>query len=135
MLLRDNPLVLAVISCEMFIVRYADDIVFAFQHQKDAGSFRAALAERLRRFGLELHREKTRRIEFGRHAERDRRNRGQGPPETFDFLGLTPICETGKWLRSVMTGATSIMRFMEISTTPPHDWTFSDRFPLHCTNS
>jgi RNA-directed DNA polymerase len=79
---------------EMFIVRYADDAVFVFQYAEEAERFRAALAERLRRFGLELHPEKTRLIEFGRHAERDRRNRGQGPPETFDFLGLTHICGT-----------------------------------------
>jgi group II intron reverse transcriptase/maturase len=77
---------------EMFIVRYADDAVFAFQYQREAERFRAALAERLRQFGLELHPEKTRLIQFGRHAERDRRGRGQGPPETFDFLGLTHIC-------------------------------------------
>ena len=81
---------------EMFIVRYADDAVFAFQYMEEAEHFRAALAERLRRFGLELHPEKTRLIEFGRHAERDRRNRGQGPPETFDFLGLTHICGRGR---------------------------------------
>jgi len=81
---------------EMFIIRYADDAVFAFQYAEEAERFRAALAERLRRFGLELHPEKTRLIEFGRHAERDRRNRGQGPPETFDFLGLTHICGRGR---------------------------------------
>ena len=77
---------------EMFIVRYADDIVFAFQNQLDAERFREALAERLRQFGLELHPEKTRLIEFGRFAESSRTDRGAGPPETFDFLGLTHIC-------------------------------------------
>jgi len=77
---------------EMFIIRYADDVVFAFQHETDAEQFRAALAERLRKFGLELHPEKTRLIEFGRYAESNRKDRGQGPPETFDFLGLTHIC-------------------------------------------
>ena len=77
---------------EMFIVRYADDVIFAFQYQKDAERFGPALAERLRTFGLELHPEKTRLIEFGRFAESSRRDRGQGPPETFDFLGLTHIC-------------------------------------------
>ena len=66
--------------------------VFAFQYQREAEGFRAALAERLRHSGLELHPEETRLIQFGRHAERDRRGRGQGPPETFDFLGLTHIC-------------------------------------------
>lgn len=77
---------------EMFIVRYADDVVFAFQYQKDAEQFRHDLSERLRQFGLELHPEKTRLIEFGRFAESDRKGRGQGPPDTFDFLGLTHIC-------------------------------------------
>ena len=76
----------------MFIVRYADDVIFAFQYRNDAERFRAALAERLRQFGLELHPEKTRLIEFGRFAEPNRKNRGQGPPETFDFLGFTHIC-------------------------------------------
>ena len=78
---------------EMFIIRYGDDVVFAFQYRKDAERFRAALAERLRKFGLELHPEKTRLIQFGRFAERERRDHGQGPPETFDFLGLTHICD------------------------------------------
>src|SRR6185369_4963115 len=77
---------------EMFIVRYADDVVFAFQYRKDAEQFRAALAERLTQFGLTMHPEKTRLIEFGRHAESSRKDRGAGPPETFDFLGLTHIC-------------------------------------------
>ena len=77
---------------EMFIVRYADDVVFAFQYQNEANRFRAALAERLRQFGLELHPQKTRLIEFGRFAEDYRRGRGQGAPETFDFMGLTHIC-------------------------------------------
>jgi group II intron reverse transcriptase/maturase len=77
---------------EMFIVRYADDVIFAFQYPNDAERFRAALAERLRQFGLELHPQKTRMIEFGRFAADHRRGRGQGPPETFDFLGLTYIC-------------------------------------------
>jgi group II intron reverse transcriptase/maturase len=77
---------------EMCIVRYADDVIFAFQYQTDAERFRQALAERLRQFGLELHPGKTRLIEFGRYAESNRKDRGSGPPETFDFLGLTHIC-------------------------------------------
>jgi RNA-directed DNA polymerase len=77
---------------EMYIIRYADDAVFAFQYESEAQRFRAALAERLRQFALELHPEKTRLIEFGRYAEANRRHRGQGPPEAFDFLGFTHIC-------------------------------------------
>ncbi len=77
---------------EMFIIRYADDVVFAFQYQDDAKRFQAALKERLQEFGLQLHPDKTRLIEFGRYAEQHRKDRGQGPPETFDFLGFTHIC-------------------------------------------
>jgi RNA-directed DNA polymerase len=76
----------------MFIIRYADDVVFAFRYKNDAERFCLALKERLRKFGLELHPDKTRLIEFGRFAEQNRHDRGQGPPETFDFLGFTHIC-------------------------------------------
>lgn len=77
---------------EMFVIRYADDAVFCFQHRAEAERFRKELGERLAAHGLELHPEKTRLIEFGRYAESNRRDRGQGPPETFDFLGFTHIC-------------------------------------------
>jgi len=76
---------------EVIVVRYADDIVLGFQYLTDADRFRENLAERLRKFGLELHPDKTRRIEFGRFAEPNRKKRGEGKPETFDFLGLTHI--------------------------------------------
>lgn len=81
---------------EMFIVRYADDAVFAFQYRDDAERFSQALAERLGEFGLELHPDKTRLIEFGRYAGQNRRDRGEGPPDTFDFLGFTHICGRSK---------------------------------------
>ena len=77
---------------EVFVIRYADDAVFCFQYQADAERFLRQLRERLAAHGLELHPEKTRLIEFGRYAESNRRDRGQGPPETFDFLGFTHIC-------------------------------------------
>jgi RNA-directed DNA polymerase len=76
---------------EVIVVRYADDIVLGFQYQTDADRFRENLAERLRKFGLELHPDKTRRIEFGRFAELNRKKRGEGKPESFDFLGFTHI--------------------------------------------
>ena len=76
---------------EVIVVRYADDIVLGFQYQTDADHFRENLAERLKKFGLELHPDKTRRIEFGRFAEPNRRKRGEGKPETFDFLGFKHI--------------------------------------------
>jgi RNA-directed DNA polymerase len=77
---------------DVIIVRYADDVVMGFQRKGDAERFRRELAERFRTFGLELHPEKTRLIEFGRSADEDRRNRGDGKPETFNFLGFTHIC-------------------------------------------
>jgi RNA-directed DNA polymerase len=76
---------------EVIVVRYADDNVLGFQHRTDADRFLDAFRERLRKFGLELNPEKTRRIEFGRFAEQDRKQRGEGKPETFDFLGFTHI--------------------------------------------
>jgi len=76
---------------EVIVVRYADDNVLGFQLRADADRFLEAFRERLRKFGLELHPDKTRRIEFGRFAEQDRKRRGEGKPETFDFLGFTHI--------------------------------------------
>ena len=78
----------------MIIVRYADDAVLGFEHRKDAEQFLEQLRERLAKFGLELHPEKTRLIEFGRFAAERRNRRGEGKPETFSFLGFTHICGT-----------------------------------------
>jgi hypothetical protein len=79
---------------EVIITRYADDFIVGFQYRTDAEQFLRALAERLRKFSLELHPEKTRLIEFGRFAARDRKARGLGAPETFNFLGFTHVCRT-----------------------------------------
>jgi RNA-directed DNA polymerase len=76
---------------DVIVVRYADDTVLGFQHQAEADRFLADFRERLEKFGLELHPDKTRRIEFGRFAEPNRKRRGEGKPETFDFLGFTHI--------------------------------------------
>ena len=76
---------------DVMVVRYADDSVLGFQYQEEADRFLEDFRERLGKFGLELHPEKTRRIEFGRWAERNRKKRGEGKPETFDFLGFTHI--------------------------------------------
>ena len=78
-------------SGEVIIVRYADDFVLGFQEETDAKCCLGALKERFAKFGLELHPEKTRLIEFGRYAAKQRSKRGDGPPETFDFLGFTHI--------------------------------------------
>ena len=77
---------------DMIVVRYADDAVLGFQHREEAEKFLAELQERVRKFGLELHPEKTRLIEFGRYAAERRGKRGEGKPETFNFLGFTHIC-------------------------------------------
>src|SRR5271156_961457 len=85
---------------DMIIVRYADDFIIGFQHEHDARRFLDEMRERLRKFALTLHPEKTRLIEFGRFAAERRRRRGLGKPETFNFLGFTFICgktRTGKF--------------------------------------
>jgi len=79
---------------DVIIVRYADDSVLGFQYREEAERFLEELRERLAKFGLELHPEKTRLIEFGRYAIERRQQRGEGRPETFSFLGFTHICGT-----------------------------------------
>src|SRR5215469_3491093 len=76
---------------DVVVVRYADDTVLGFQHRAEADRFLMNLRERLAKFGLELHPDKTRRIEFGRYAEQNRKRRGEEKPETFDFLGFTHV--------------------------------------------
>lgn len=77
---------------EAYLTRYADDFVACFQHREDAEKFYNSLGERMAQFGLALAPEKTRILEFGRFAEQNRNNRGQGKPETFNFLGFTFYC-------------------------------------------
>ena len=84
---------------EVAVIRYADDVILGFQHQTDADRFLENLRERLGMFGLELHPDKTRRIEFERGAEQNREQRGEGKPETFDFLGFTHISGKNRGLR------------------------------------
>ena len=90
---------------DVIIVRFADDVTVGFEYEQDAQRFLSDLHERFARFGLQLHPDKTRLIEFGRHAARNRAARGQGKPETFDFLGFTHICARSKngrfWLKRI----------------------------------
>jgi group II intron reverse transcriptase/maturase len=90
---------------DVIIVRFADDFIVGFEYEEDARRFLVELRERLARFGLDLHPDKTRLIEFGRRAARSRAQRGLGKPETFDFLGFTHICGKSKsgrfWLRRI----------------------------------
>ncbi len=86
---------------DMIIVRYADDFIVGFEHEADARRFLDMMRERLAEFALSLNPQKTRLIEFGRHAAENRRRRGLGKPETFNFLGFTFICgksRRGKFL-------------------------------------
>jgi len=81
---------------DMIMVRYADDIVVGFQHERDARRFWDAMRERLREFSLSLHPEKTRLIEFGRFAAQNCKRRGRSKPETFKFLGFVLICDKSR---------------------------------------
>jgi group II intron reverse transcriptase/maturase len=90
---------------DVIIVRFADDFIVGFEHEEDARQFLAELRERFAGFGLALHPDKTRLIEFGRLAARRRARRGLGKPETFDFLGFTHICAKSRsgrfWLKRI----------------------------------
>jgi RNA-directed DNA polymerase len=77
---------------DMIVVRYADDLVAGFEREADARRFLDAMRARFEEFALSLHPDKTRLIEFGRFAAANREKRGQGKPETFNFLGFTHIC-------------------------------------------
>jgi group II intron reverse transcriptase/maturase len=92
---------------DVIAIRYADDLVVGFEHRAEAERFLRQFQERLAKFGLELHPEKTRLIEFGRFARSNRRQRGEGEPESFAFLGFTHQCGTNSrgnftiWRRTV----------------------------------
>ena len=77
---------------DMIMVRFADDAIFGFQYEAEAKRFLDELRGRLLKFGLELNSDKTRLIEFGRFAAENRKRRGDGKPETFDFLGFKHMC-------------------------------------------
>ena len=81
----------------VIVVRYADDIVVGIDKKADAADFLKAMKARLEQFGLALHPEKTRVLEFGRFAAQNRHKRGQGRPQTFDFLGFTHISASNRW--------------------------------------
>jgi len=81
---------------DMIIVRYADDIVVGFEHESDARRFWEAMRDRLQKFSLSLHPDKTRLVEFGRFAASNRKRRGLGKPETLGFLGFTLVCSKSR---------------------------------------
>ena len=95
---------------EMFIVRYADDFVMGFKHERAGQAMLTALKERLGKFGLELHEDKTRLIEFGRYAAERRAQRGERRPGTFAFLGFTHCCSQSRDGRFVVKRKTQRKR-------------------------
>jgi RNA-directed DNA polymerase len=109
---------------DVIIVRWADDFIIGFEHQQDAQRFLAELRERFAGFGLELHPDKTRLIEFGQRAARDRAARGLGKPETFDFLGFTHICarsKTGRfWLKRITVSKRLRAKLREVNDQLKH---------------
>ncbi len=95
---------------DVIVVRFADDIVVGFQHQWEAERFHRELSTRLGEFGLAPHPQKTRLIEFGRFAVRDRKKRGQSKPETFSFFGFTHVCRHNWKGKFVLTRYTQSSR-------------------------
>jgi hypothetical protein len=81
-------------SGDVIVVRFADDLVVGFEHRMEAERFLREFVERLAKFGLELHPDKTRLIEFGKFARANRKRQGKGEPESFTFLGFTHSCGT-----------------------------------------
>ena len=97
---------------DVIVVRYADDFVMGFQHKHEAEAFLKALHERLERFGLALHPDKTRLIEFGRFAARNRKSQGLGKPEIFNFLGFSQICGIKQWSRGFIVKRVTMAKRM-----------------------
>lgn len=95
---------------DVVVVRYADDLVVGFQHRAEAERFLKEFTGRLAKFGLEIHPEKTRLIEFGRYARANRQKRGEGKPETFTFLGFTHYCEVNSAGKFVILRKTAAKR-------------------------
>jgi RNA-directed DNA polymerase len=104
---------------DVIIVRFADDFIVGFEQEQDAQQFLIELRERFARFGLGLHPDKTRLIEFGRNVGWTRRRRGLGKPETFDFLGLTHICARSKggrfWVKRITIAKRMRAKLREIN--------------------
>jgi group II intron reverse transcriptase/maturase len=96
---------------DVIVVRFADDFIVGFQYEWEARQFLTSLRERFAEHGLELHPDKTRLIEFGRHATKNRERSGRGKPETFNFLGFTHICSKTRKGKFVVRRLTMRKRF------------------------
>lgn len=118
---------------EMYLIRYADDLITCFQYREDAERVAGVLRKRFAKYGLELHEEKTRLITFGRFAAENLRRQGPGKPPTFDFLGFTHICargRNGKFTVHVRTARTRMRRAMKRMAEWCHDhrhWSLPDQ--------
>ena len=99
-------------SGDVIVIRYADDFIAGFQYEHEARAFLLELQERLRKFELALHPDKTRLIRFGRFAAKDREQRGEGKPETFDFLGFTHYCSRSNKNGRFIVGRKTIKKRM-----------------------
>ena len=95
------------------IVNYADDFVVCFQYRDEAEKFYELMKHMMAHFGLSLAEDKCRLIEFGRFAENNRKSRGEGKPETFDFLGFTHICSRTKSGKFGVRRKTSRKKFVK----------------------
>jgi RNA-directed DNA polymerase len=96
---------------EASLVRYADDFVCCFQRKEEAEQFYAALKERLAKFELEIAENKSKIVEFGRYAAKNRKTKGLGKPETFDFLGFTHYCSQSQNGKFIVKRKTSKKKF------------------------
>jgi len=99
-------------SGDVLMIRYADDLVLGFEYEGEARAFLTEMRERLQMFGLTLHPEKTRLIQFGRRAINDRKRQGLGKPETFDFLGFTHFCTFSRKNGTFVIGRKTIRKRM-----------------------
>jgi group II intron reverse transcriptase/maturase len=99
-------------SGDMIVIRYADDTIVGFEHEHEARAFLDDLKERMRKFELALHPDKTRLNRFGRHAAKQRERLGEGKPETFDFLGFTHFCTRSRRWGSFVIGRKTIKKRM-----------------------
>lgn len=114
------------VTGDVIVVRYADDFIVGFQHEQEARRFLTELRERLAAYGLELHPDKTRLIEFGARAASERKRGGRGKPETFDFLGFTHACGKTRKGRFTVLRQTARKRvrakLQEIKAALRHRW-------------
>ena len=96
---------------DSFLIVYADDFIAGFQYKEEAEAYYREMQERMKRFGLEIESSKSRLLEFGRYAEERRKRRGEGKPETFDFLGFTFYCGKSRGGKFCVIPRTSRKKF------------------------